>query len=97
MIVASTRFETANGARYMAQLARHFAHKIAVQEDDAGARLTFGAFVARLRADAAGLVMTVEAEDAEGLASGQRVLVSHLERFAFREPPAGFVWTADAD
>jgi len=96
MLSANARFETASASRYLQQLCKHFAHKIAVDFDAQRGIAELPPGPATLRADDAGLDMTVTAADAEGLARGRFILEDHLRRFAFREEPAPLVWRDDA-
>jgi hypothetical protein len=76
---------TPKAASYLAQLCKHFAHKIpAVVDGDTG-RIDFDAGVCRLSAQDGVLTMTIEAADAAALAQLQDVVARHLVRFAFRE------------
>lgn len=93
MLIASTRLETQNARKYLAQLSKHFAHKIEVEASADKARLSFPAGPIRLQADDAALVVSVEAADPEGLDRLKDVLWRHLERFAFREPDLRAAWT----
>ena len=94
MPTARTRFETGQGAKYLAQLCKHFAHKTDAEWSGAEGRINFPAGRAHLAADAAGLAIRVEAEDEAGLDRLKGVVWSHLVRFAFREPEREPVWEA---
>ena len=67
MPIAQTRVETPNARKYLAQLAKHFAHKIEVVASDEVARLVFPLGPADLHADDAALAIRVEAPDADGV------------------------------
>ncbi|MDF3933086.1 DUF2218 domain-containing protein [Pseudomonas citronellolis] len=84
---------TPDGARYLKRLCNHFAHKLPVEltEDSGVLRFDFG--TCRLRADASALHMQAEAEDAESLARLQQVVVSHLDRFAWKEGQLPVAWS----
>lgn len=92
MPAATTRFETANATKYLRQLCKHFAHKIAVEEDGNVGRFAMPAGPARAEADATGLTLRAEATDADNLARAKSVLEDHLLRFAFREEPGPLTW-----
>ena len=89
---ASAYLETAHGRKYLAQLCKHFAHKIDVvhSESFATCRFPFGTGI--LEADETGLRMVAEAADADALKRTQEVIESHLMRFAFREPQQPLHW-----
>lgn len=91
---SQSRLETVNARRYLTQLAKHFGHKITIEDTPQGTRCDFAAATAWLNADDAGLSMRIEATDDQGLSRGQHVIEDHLLRFAFRELPAPLVWTA---
>jgi hypothetical protein len=77
--------------RYMAQLCKHFEHKLPVTLAQSSGEIAFSSGVCKLTAEPAALVMQVEAEDAESLSRTEDVVARHLLRFAFREPPE-IVW-----
>ena len=90
---AQARLETPNARKYLAQLSKHFAHKIEVEAFEDEARLAFLAGPIRLKANEAVLAIEVEAADAEGVERLKDVLWRHLERFAFREPELRATWS----
>lgn len=92
MPTASARIETPNARKYLAQLSKHFAHKIAVEGSEDDARLSFPAGPIHLSADDAALHVRVEAADAESIDRLKDVLWRHFERFAFREPELRAAW-----
>ncbi len=55
--------------------------------------LSFEFGTCRLEADAAALHLQAEAEDAERLARVQQVVVSHLDRFAWKEGQLPVNWS----
>ncbi len=73
--------------RYLAQLCKHFEHKLPVTLDEASGSIAFGFGRCHLRAEQHSLILQVEADDAEALARTEDVVARHLLRFAFREPP----------
>lgn len=85
MLEASTRFATENGGKYLAQLCKHFAHKIAVEQAEGQGQLRFSCGTGYLEADPDALRIRVEAPDEAQLAETKSVIESHLLRFAFRE------------
>lgn len=95
MPTARTSMETPNARKYLAQLSKHFAHKIEVEGSEDDARLSFPAGPIHLKADDVALSVIVEAADREGVDRLKDVLWRHLERFAFREPELRATW-ADA-
>jgi hypothetical protein len=76
---------TAHASRYLQQLCKHWSHKFETQFNSVQGRIALPLGEARLTAEPESLVIDLTAEDATGLATLQTVVVSHIERFAFRE------------
>ena len=71
---------------YMRQLCKHFGHKTNTGFDDATGFIELAAGRCDLDAHADDvLVLTATADDAERLATVQKVIGSHLERFGRRD------------
>jgi len=85
---SEARIATPQGARYLGQLCKHFAHKLPVTLEERHGRIDFAAGSVVLDATSDTLLLRVEAADAERLARVQDVVARHLERFAFRAPVA---------
>jgi hypothetical protein len=94
MTHASARVRTTNGSRYLQQLCKHWGHKLEVELADHRGVVRFPTAIATMEADAEALTVTVEAEDAETVERMKGVVASHLDRFAFREAPLPFEWSA---
>ena len=92
MALETARVPTANGARYLQQLCKHWSHKLDVQLSDNGGIVRFPAAVATMKADSDALTVSVEAKDDETLQRMKGVVASHLDRFAFKEAPLPFEW-----
>ncbi len=92
MMKSRSRFDTPNGSKYLQQLCKHFAHKVAVEYDNTRGKADLPPGPAMLLADETGLTMTVNAEDAQGLALAQHIFEAHLIRFAFREDLKSLTW-----
>ena len=84
---------TANGARYLQQLCKHWSHKLDVTLSENEGTVRFPAAVATMTADSEALTVRVEAEDEEALQRIKGVVASHLARFAFKEAPLSFAWS----
>ncbi|WP_372397618.1 DUF2218 domain-containing protein [Azospirillum sp. HJ39] len=94
MTASTARVATANGRRYMTQLCKHWAHKFEVVHDENQGLVPFAPDSrCRMAADAEGVTLTVEVEDAGQLERMQHVVVDHLKRFAFREDLGEVAWT----
>jgi hypothetical protein len=89
MLSSEARVPTAVPRRYLAQLCKHFQHKLPVTLDEGHGRIEFPAGSCELdaAADAGILLMRVVASDEAALAKLEDVVARHLERFAFREEP----------
>jgi hypothetical protein len=96
LIIAEAFWNTATAARYMAQLCKHFAHKIPVTLNERDGQIVLSAGVCDLAAEETGLRMRLSAEDETSLHQLQSVVISHLQRFAFRdlteEAAAAIAW-----
>ncbi len=88
----TARVPTANGARYLQQLCKHWSHKLDVQLSENEGTVRFPAAVATMKADPEALMVSVEAQDGETLERMKGVVASHLDRFAFKEAPLPFAW-----
>ena len=88
----TARVPTANGARYLQQLCKHWSHKLDVTLSENEGTVRFPAAVATMTADPEALTVRVEAEDEEALQRIKGVVASHLDRFAFKEAPLPFAW-----
>lgn len=82
---------TAHASRYLQQLCKHWAHKFETEFDSIQARIASPLGEARLTARPDALLIDLTATDASNMTTFQQVVVSHIERFAFREE-LRFVW-----
>lgn len=73
--------------RYLAQLCKHFQHKLPVTLAEHDGSIAFPCGACALQATADTLVLRLDAEDAVALARLEDVVARHLARFAFRTPP----------
>lgn len=85
LLTSTAAVATPKAAGYLAQLCKHFAHKIPATYEGNDGQIQFSAGACRLHAEAEALTLTVEAADAAGLDQLQDVVARHLLRFAFRE------------
>ena len=84
-VSTSILVETGNASGYLQRLCKHFGHKLEVEFTPEKGLIAFEFGRAALQAGPDGLTMTALAESEEDLTRLRGVLVSHLERFAFRE------------
>jgi len=94
MPLSQATVATLDAGRYLKRLCNHFAHKLPVEltEDRGVLRFEFG--TCRLHATPEALLMEAEAADAEALERLQSVVVSHLDRFAWKEGQLPVDWRA---
>jgi hypothetical protein len=85
---------TPEAARYLNRLCNHFAHKLPVELTEERGVLTFDFGTCRLLATVEALQLEAESADAEGLERLQNVIVSHLDRFAWKEGQLPVKWQA---
>ena len=94
MTTATARVPTANGAKYLQQLCKHWSHKLEVELSDSKGVVRFPSAVATMEASPDALLVIIETADGETLERMKGVVASHLDRFAFREAPLPFHWSA---
>lgn len=82
---SNTALSTPKADGYVAQLAKHFGHKINVEQQADAAVFHFSAGTAWTQAEGDQLRLSVEADTLEQLQEVEEIFSSHLERFAFRE------------
>jgi len=96
MFVTTARMTTAHGAKYIAQLCKHFAHKVEADWDETSGRAALPTGPAEMQADAEGVSFRLQAEDAKGMIQARFVIDSHLVTFAHRENFHGLDWSVEA-
>ncbi len=84
---SEARVPTAVPARYLAQLCKHFEHKLPVTLAEGRGRIEFSGGACALEAGDGALVMRLTAGEEAALARLEDVVARHLLRFAFREKP----------
>ena len=94
MAIARGRAKTASGSKYLQQLCKHWGHKFEVELSETRGQVWFPSAVATMEASADSLLVTVETEDAEAVERLKEIVTNHLDRFAFREAPLPFEWSA---
>ncbi len=94
MAIARGRAKTASGSKYLQQLCKHWSHKFEVEFSETRGQVRFPSAVAIMEASADALLVTIEADDPESVGQLKEVVARHLDRFAFREAPLPFEWSA---
>ncbi len=94
MVVARGRAETASGSKYLQQLCKHWSHRFEVEFSPTRGQIRFPSAVATIEADADALLVTLETQDGDSIERLKAIVADHLDRFAFREAPLPFAWSA---
>lgn len=90
---SSATVPTAHAHRYLVQLCKHFGHRAPAAFDARNGHIRFEAGEVRLRSAPETLMVIAEAAEPEGLERLEKVVESHLKRFAFREPELAVDWS----
>jgi hypothetical protein len=94
MLRSQAHVPTPLADRYIAQLCKHFGHKIPASHSETDGRIEFPFGLCTLLARDEELVLVAEAADEASLARVEDVCGSHLERFMWREQPV-VSWARD--
>ena len=94
MAIARGRAKTVSGSKYLQQLCKHWSHKFEVEFSENRGQVSFPSAVATMEASADALLVTIETDDLEAVERLKTVVANHLDRFAFREAPLPFEWSA---
>ena len=84
---SQAHIESERASIYLQQLCKHFAHRLPVEFTPERGQIVFSVGTCRLEAESGVLTLHAEAADDAQLAQLQDVVVRHLVRFAFRDPP----------
>ena len=94
MTSATGRASTSHASRYLQQLAKHWAHKNEVTFDATSADIALRGNRVEMEADDGSLVVTLTCGPEGDMERLRTVFEEHINRFAFREAPLPFVWSA---
>lgn len=94
MVIAKGRAKTINGAKYLQRLCKHWSHKFEVEFSENRGQVRFPSAVAVMEASADALLVTVETDNTDSIEQIKETVAKHLDRFAFREAPLSFEWSA---
>lgn len=97
MVSARGRASTASGSKYLQQLCKHWGHKFEVEFSATRGEVRFPSAVATMEASADLLLVTIETDDPGSVERLKEIVTQHLDRFAFREAPLPFEWSATED
>ena len=93
MPIAKASVPTANAAKYLQKLCKHWSHRLEVELSERKGVVKFPDAVATLEATDDALQVKIEGEKSESVERLKGVVASHLDRFAFREAPLRFDWS----
>ena len=85
MITSTARVETTRAGRYIAQLCKHFAHKVEAEYTEEKGFANFGWGTCALTATPDALLLHAEAPDEAGIGRVEYVVKDHTERFGSRD------------
>lgn len=88
----TAQFETQNAERYIAQLCKHFAHKVDVKYSERKGRAYLPGSHAFMENKKNKLILTVTSDTEPGLENGKFIIEDHILRFAFREKLEKLEW-----
>ena len=94
MSTETGRAATVNASRYLQQLAKHWAHNNEVTFDAEQADIALRGNRVQLRAEPDALAATLTTGPDGDAARLRQVFEDHINRFAFREAPLPFEWSA---
>ena len=84
---SEARVATPRSARYLAQICKHFAHRVPASFSGAQGRVEFPTGTCEMEAADDLLILRAAAADEPSLSQVEEVVARHLERFAFRDRP----------
>ncbi len=96
MIRLTGRFETSHAGKYIAQLCKHFSHKVEVEYDDKLGRAELPLGTAHMFAHDNAMEVVMDVSDESRLGMARDVIDRHLVTFAFRENFQNMDWTETA-
>ena len=94
MAIARGRARTASSSKYLQQLCKHWSHKFDVDFSPSRGQVRFPSAVATMEANVDAVLVTIETDDPDSVEQLKSVVANHLDRFAFREAPLPFEWSA---
>ena len=93
MFQAHAHVRTDKAGRYLAQLCKHFAHKVTVEWTETEGHADFGVGICRMRATGGHLLLACSADTQDGLERVKYIVQDHVTRFGWREKLA-VTWSA---
>jgi hypothetical protein len=75
----------------------HWGHKFEVEFSADRGQVRFPSAVATMEACADALLVTIKTDETDSVEQLKEIAANHLDRFAFREAPLPFEWSATED
>lgn len=97
MPTADASVTSPKAGRYLAQLCKHFAHKVAVEWDPTAGHVDFGMGTCDMRLEEDVLILSCASPTPEGLARVKYIVEDHVVRFGWKEQLAVDWTSGDAD
>jgi len=88
--------QTEHARKYLQQLCKHFAHKVEVDFTPDKGHVSFPMGPCIIQADNTTLRFEGQSEKADGIKAMKGVIISHLDKFAWREQ-IEYVWEDSSD
>ena len=85
MLSSHCQIRTDHASKYLQQLCKHFAHKVPATFDTETGEVAFSFGTSKLKVIGDRLIIDCQSDSPETLSKTEGVMISHLERFAFRE------------
>ncbi|MBX2831746.1 MAG: DUF2218 domain-containing protein [Rhodospirillales bacterium] len=92
MFTTKGTVKTDHAAKYLQQLCKHFAHKVDVDLTDTKGEVAFPMGPCTITAEDGALVFAGQSHKPEGIEAMKGVIISHLDRFAWRQVPIDYQW-----
>ena len=94
MTTSNTHVPTANGEKYVRQLCKHWSHKLDVELDGGNGTVRFPDGEVHMQSLPDGIDVSISSKAEDTVERLKGVLERHLDRFAFREGPLAYDWSA---
>ena len=94
MFFASTHIPTAEAAKYILKLCRHFAHKVPAEFTEHDGQVRFAQGQCVMNAEPQGLSIYLQSPQEDGIRAMQFIIDDHLQRFV-RFETLSYQWTAE--
>lgn len=93
--VGTAVFRTGKASRYIAQLCKHFAHKVEASFSETEGRADLPGSLLLLRATPETLEIELRSDSLKEFTKGRYIVEDHIVRFAFREKLYCLNWSVE--